>query len=94
MLRSILEQLFDLGDQRILRCGADLLVHKIPALEEHNGGAGAHALFRRDLIVLLHVALGDQDAALILGGELVHDGGYHAAGTAPFGPEVDDDGEL
>ena len=46
--------------------------------------------FRRDLIVLLHVALGDQNAALILGGELVHDGGYHAAGTAPFGPEVDD----
>ena len=30
----------------------------------------------------------------LLGGELVHNGGYHAAGTAPFGPEVDDDGQL
>ena len=94
MLRSIFEQLFDLGDQRILRCGADLLVHQFPALEEDNGGDVAHAVFRRDLIVLLHVALGDQNAALILGGELVHNGGYHAAGTAPFGPEVDDDGQL
>ena len=41
-----------------------------------------------------HVAFADQHAALVFGGEFVHNGSDRAARTAPLGPEVDDDGEL
>ena len=64
------------------------------ALEEDDGRDVAHAVFHRDLIVLLHVAFADQHAALVFGGEFVHNGSDRAARTAPLGPEVDDDGEL
>ena len=40
----------------------------------------------------LSTALADEYLALELGGELVDDGGDHAAGAAPLSPEVDDDG--
>lgn len=52
MLRSILEQLFDLGDQRILRCGADLLVHQFPTTIKKGSVEKAYKQINRIEVVL------------------------------------------
>ena len=84
-----LEQLFDFGGQRLLRAGAHLLVDQFALLEEDDGRDVAYAVLHRQLVVLLDVALADEHAALVCGGQFVDDGRHHAAGTAPLGPEID-----
>ena len=47
-----------------------------------------------ELLVVVHVALGDLQATLQLAGKLVHDGRERTARAAPRGPEVDEDGKV
>jgi hypothetical protein len=42
-------------------------------------------------LVVVGVELGDGDLAVVVFGELFHDGGDALAGAAPGGPGVDDD---
>src|SRR6476620_5862993 len=73
-----------------LRRGADLAGGHLAALEDHQGRDRHHAVFRGRLRALVDVQLHDLDLVAHRAGNLVEGGGDHAAGAAPFGPEVDD----
>src|ERR1700760_3366772 len=80
--------------QLLLRRRADLTRGHLAALEDHQGRDRHHAVFRRSLRALVDVELHDLDLLAHRAGDLVERGSDHAAGTAPFGPEVDHDGAL
>lgn len=101
--------LFTLNDSLFfLRCleqGAELLVEgglgggtyelvdELSILEEEDGGDVAHAELNGDVVVLVDVALADDDAAVVIIGEFADDGSYHAAGATPGCPEVNYEGQ-
>src|SRR3954463_11803064 len=74
-----------------LRCRADLAGGHLAALEDHQGRDRHHAVFRRGLRALVDVELHDLDLVAHRAGDLVECGCDHAAGAAPFRPEIDDD---
>src|SRR5882757_6568484 len=73
-----------------LRRGADLARGHLAALEDHQSRDRHHAVFRGRLRALVDVELHDLDLVAHRAGNLVERGGDHAAGAAPFGPEIDD----
>src|SRR6201982_322926 len=80
--------------QLLLRGGAELARGPLAALEDHQGGDRHHAVFRRRLRALVDIELHDLDLLAHRAGDLVERGSDHAAGAAPFGPEVDHDRAL
>ena len=52
----------------------------------------ANAISARDAGILIDIEFGDRDLALQLFGDFFERRADHLAGTAPFGPEIDDDG--
>src|SRR5260370_22869496 len=74
-----------------LRRGADLSGGHLAALEDHQGRDRHHAIFRCRLRALVDVQLDDLDLVAHRAGNLVERGSDHAAGAAPFGPEIDHD---
>ena len=83
-----IQQFLDFLDQRALLTGTNLLVNNLTSLDEDDGRDVTHTVFHRDFVVLLDIALADNNLALILGSQLLHNGSNHAAGTAPLSPEV------
>src|ERR1700677_3830069 len=77
--------------QLLLRRGADLARGHLAALEDHQGRDRHHAVFRGRLRALVDVQLHDLDLVAHRAGNLVECGRDHAAGAAPFGPEIDHD---
>src|SRR5207245_1497040 len=73
---------------------ADDLVRHLAVLEQEQGGDAHHVVLLRDVLVRVDVELADLQLALVLGGQLVHQGPDCAAGAAPGGPEVDQHGLL
>src|SRR5690606_24242588 len=74
--------------------GADLGGGDLAVLEQHQGGNAADAILGCAVGVFVDVQLGDGEAALVLGGGFVEQGGDHFAGATPFGPVVDQDGQI
>lgn len=87
-----LRQGFDALDQGVLGLHTDDAIHLFAVLEEHEHGDRAHAELGGEIGAVVHIDLADFDGVALLGSELLQDGGQHAAGTAPFCPEIDDDG--
>src|ERR1041385_4909789 len=79
----------ELGLEVALAAQADDLIGHFAALENQESWDGADAVLSSQALEVVDVELGDLDLAIVFGGELVQDGGDHFAGTAPFGPEVD-----
>src|SRR5258706_4590614 len=77
--------------QLLLRRGADLARSHLAALEDHQRRDRHHAVFRGRLRALVDVELDDLDLVAHRAGNLVERGRDHAAGAAPFGPEIDHD---
>ncbi|KAG5728914.1 hypothetical protein E4T56_gene8934 [Termitomyces sp. T112] len=77
-----------------LRRRTDLAGGHLAALEDHQGRDRHHAVFGRGLRALVDVELDDLDLVAHRAVDLVEGGGDHAAGAAPFGPEIDDDGAV
>src|SRR3977135_2547529 len=77
--------------QLLLRRGADLARGHLAALEDHQGRDRHHTVFRGRLRALVDVQLHDLDLVAHHAGNLVERRRDHAAGAAPFGPEIDHD---
>src|SRR5256884_1247529 len=75
-----------------LRRGADLTRGHLAALEDHQGRDRHHAVFRGRLRALVDIQLHDLDLVAHGAGNLVERGSDHAAGAAPFGPEIEGGG--
>ena len=83
-----LQQCLELLVQHILRSRADELVDQLASLEEEDGRDVAHAEVDGDVIVLLDVALADDDPAVISFCQFLNDRTQHLAGTAPGRPQI------
>src|ERR1700675_2389161 len=86
--------LLDLRLDGGLRQGPYDLLDPRPILEEENGRNALDPESSRGLSVLIHIQFGDSDPSLILDRQFFKDGGNHPAGTAPLGPEIDQDQSL
>src|SRR3954468_18860821 len=75
-----------------LRRRADQLIRDLAVLEEEQGGDAHHVVLLRDILMRVDVELADLQLALVFGGELVDERRDGAAGPAPGGPEIDQDG--
>src|ERR1700681_1889809 len=75
--------------QLLLWRRADLARGHLAALEDHQRRDRHHAVFRGRLRALVDVELHDLDLVAHRAGNLVKRGRDHAAGAAPFGPEID-----
>src|SRR5690606_4224240 len=74
--------------------GADLGGLYLAILEHQQGRNAADIEARRRLLVVVDVDLDELDAAGVIVRELVHDRPDHLAGAAPFGPEIDQYGDV
>ena len=81
----------DSVQEAILRRVADDALDLLAVLEEDQGRNALDAELPLRLRVVVDVELGDLEATRILLCDLLEHGGDHAAGAAPFGPEVDQD---
>lgn len=73
--------------------GANDLILDLAIFEEQQKWDGAHAVFDGEFAGFIDIDLADFGLAIDFGGELIEDGTDHFAGTAPFRPEVDEDGD-
>ena len=80
--------------QRRFRRRADLVRHHFAVLEHEQRRDAAHAQLGRRFRVLVDVDLDDLHLACHLGRQLFQRRADLAAGAAPFGPEIDDDGNV
>ena len=71
-----------------------LLGDELSAVEDGEVRDSADVVTGGELAVLLGVDLEDEGTSLGVGGGLLHFRGRHAAGSAPLGPEVDEDGDT
>lgn len=71
-----------------------LLGDELAGVEDGEVGDATDVVAGGELRVLLGVDLEDEGAAGGVGGGLLDLGGGHAAGAAPVGPEVDEDGDA
>src|SRR5690606_13372556 len=76
------------------RQGADLARDHGAVLEQHQGRYAAHRVLGGGRRILVHVQLGDLDAAVVVAGDLVEDRRDHLARATPFGPVVDEHGGV
>src|SRR5262249_3118937 len=77
-----------------LRQRTDLLRFHVAVLEQHQRRYAADAVLPRDLLVLVHIYLRDLELARVFLGDLVEHRRDRLARAAPFGPVVDQDGDL
>src|ERR1700676_1369752 len=77
--------------QLCLRRGANLARGHFAAFEDHQSRDRHHAVFGSRLRAFIDVQLHDLDLVAHGAGNLVKRGRDHAAGAAPFGPEIDHD---
>jgi len=68
-------------------------VYEFGVFENQEGGDGVDAKCAGRGGVLVGVELGDEVAACGFGRELIEHGGDGAAGAAPWGPAIDEDGD-
>ena len=80
------------GLQVALALGADHLFSDLAVLDDEQGGDGGYLELRGEALVFIDIDLADLDFALILAGQFVQNGCNHLARSAPFGPEIDQDG--
>lgn len=71
-----------------------MLIDDFAAFEEDEVRDGANAVFGGELLLGVDVDFADLDGVAFFFGEFVEDGSEHFAGTAPFRPEVDEDGDV
>jgi hypothetical protein len=64
-------------------------VHQLPVLHQDHGGHRADLERARELLLLVHVHLGQFEGAVVLGRELLEDRAQRLARAAPGRPEVD-----
>lgn len=82
-----------LGLQLILGdAGADDLVLHFAVLEEQEKGNRANIVFHREVARIVDIDFADFGLLAKFAGELIDDRPDHFAGSAPFGPEIDEDG--
>ena len=72
--------------------GARDLIDHFTVLEDDEGGDGANAEQAGNSGVFVHIDLAHEGFAFVFGGQFLHDGADAAAGAAPGGPEVDENG--
>lgn len=75
-----------LGDVR-----ADDLVFHFAVFEKQQERDGFDVVFHREVAGFIDIDLADLRLAFDLAGELVENGADHFAGSAPFGPEINED---
>ncbi len=80
---------FEFLGEHVLGHGAYLLVNDLTVLENQQRGNAADAEFHRGLGVGVNVNFAHYHFAFVFAGQFLHYGAYHAAGAAPFGPEID-----
>lgn len=83
-----LEQLFDRLPQHVDALCSDELLSNFAVLDEEDRGDITHAEAAGEFFVLVDVTLPDRHTTFILLCELLDEGTYHLAGTAPCGPKV------
>ncbi len=71
-------------------CTNDAVDHFTLGVDEDDCGDAAYAELHGQFFVFLDVALADVNASVVLGGQFLDDGSHTFAGTAPCGPEVND----
>ena len=82
-----------LGLELILgHAGADDLVLHFAVLEEQEERDRADIVFHCEVTRVVDIDLADFGLVAKLAGELIDDRSDHFAGSAPFGPEIDEDG--
>ena len=64
------------------------LVDELSVLEEHDGRDVADTHLSGNIVSLLHVALANDDAAVVFLCQLRDDGAYHTARATPGCPEI------
>ena len=69
-------------------------VHDLPALDQEHGGHGTDLESRGDFLFLVHVHLGQHEAAVVLARQLFQDRPQGLARPAPRCPEVHQHGGL
>lgn len=87
-----LEQPFDGLLQSVLALCTDLLFYDFTTLDEDDRGDVAYTEATWKVLVLVYVALTDDDLAFVFLSEFVDDGSYHLARAAPRSTEVKDYG--
>src|ERR671912_781306 len=87
-LEVTLEPLLDLAARR----RTHLLRDRLAVLEQQHRRNAANAVAPGRLRILVDVELGDRHLLAQITGDLFERGSDHAAWTAPFRPEVDEDG--
>src|SRR5476651_1833702 len=91
---ALRDRCIDPAHQLLLGLGADLGGGDLAVLEQQQGGDRADAVARRRHRVLVDIDLHHLELAAHVLGDLLERGADHAAGAAPFGPEVDEDGRI
>jgi hypothetical protein len=74
--------------------GADALFHHLPAFEDEQRGNAHDAVAHRGAAVGIDVQLADLDLANVIVGDGIDRRRHLPARTAPFGPEVHQDGDI
>src|SRR5476649_1973565 len=92
--RALGDRCIDPAHQLLLGLGADLGGGDLAVLEQQQGGDRTHAVARRRHRVLVDIDLHHLELAAHVLGDLLERGTDHAAGAAPFSPEVDEDGRV
>ena len=89
--KEVLGEGFYAFDEGVFGLHADNAVDLFAVLEEHQHGDGADAELGGEVRTFVDIDLADFESAALFGGELLEDGGEHAAWATPFSPEVDND---
>jgi len=91
---KISEGAVKLGLEDLARNHADDAVNFLAVLEEDHGRDALDVELHWGILVLVGVHLGEGDLASVLLGDRLEGRSHHETGTAPCGPEIDDDGQL
>ncbi len=91
--RALGERRLELGLEAPLRHRSDDFLHDRPVLEEEQGRDREDFVLGRGLLVLIDVEADDRQV-VALGVDLLEDRMDDAAGAAPGGPEVDENGAI
>src|SRR5208282_2670337 len=78
----------------VLRAIADELLHDLSILEDEQSWNAGDFVAHGGSAVAVHVHLSDLDFALILAGQLFHDGSDRAAGATPGCPKIQQHGRI
>lgn len=82
------------GQNGIFGGGANDGIHQLAVLEEEQGGDGSHIVAASNPSAFIYIDLTNFGGACFFGCDLVDNGGNHLAWTTPWGPKVDEDGNI